>query len=457
MLKELFLIGFLLVILAAAAKRPFLFILAYCYVDIVAPQRLSSAILPHMQLSLVLFALAVGTWLMFDKKRGTRFDLAQGLLTALLLYCLTTTIYAHEPSVAWDKWSWVWKALLWSIFLPLTLTTRLRIEALLLTMVLAAGTLALSGGLKTLAGGSGYGSLRILISDNSGLFEGSIFSTVAIATIPIILWLARYGTVFRPSRAVWAFAIFLTLNCLLIPIGTQARTGLLCAALLVLLGLRETQRRGLYLSIIAGLAVFGAALAPAAFSSRMGTIGDYKSDESASTRVAVWKWTWNYALDHPLGGGFNVYVKNRLQVNRVETTVNGSSVSRRIVPYTDQSRAFHNSYFEMLGEQGFPGLALWLSLQLICLVRMERLRRRFRGVGGDDGWIRPLAGALQGGQLVYLLGCMFVGIAFQPYMFMLLAAQIGLWSYARGKFAQQPWRVVESFAPPGPTRGFARG
>lgn len=456
MLKEAFLIGFLLVILAAAVRRPFLFTLAFCYVDIVAPQRLAFLILPKIQLSLVLFALAVGTWLIFDKKRGTRFDLAQGLLLALFLYCLATTINAHVPEAVGEKWSWVWKALLWSIFLPLTLTTRLRIEALLLTMVLAAGTLALSGGLKTLGGGSGYGSLRILISDNSGLFEGSIFSTVAIAIIPVILWLARYGTVFRPSRLVWAAALFLVLNCLLIPIGTQARTGLLCIALLVLLGLRETRRRGAYLAVIAALGLLGAALAPAAFSSRMGTIGDYKSDESASTRVAVWKWTWNYALDHPLGGGFNVYVKNRLQVDRVETTVSGNSVTRRIVPYTDQSRAFHNSYFEMLGEQGFPGLFLWLALQIVCLTRMERLRRRFKGVAGDDAWVRPLAGALQGGHLVYLLGCMFVGIAFQPFMFMLIAAQIGLWSYARGKFAQQPWQVVEGFGPARGAVGFAR-
>jgi len=32
---------------------------------------------------------------------------------------------------------------------------------------------------------------------------------------------------------------------------------------------------------------------------------------------------------------------------------------------TDKARAYHSSYFEMLGEQGWPGLILWISLQLL--------------------------------------------------------------------------------------------
>lgn len=441
-MRDLFFLVFLLAALGLSIRRPFLLVMIYCYVDIVAPQRLSYSLLAKLPLSLIVFGLAVGSWIFFDNKKGTRVDLLQGLLVVLLIYCGISTIYADFPKEALDKWSWVWKALLWSIFLPLTLRTKLRIEMLALTMCLSAGTLAITGGLKTVLGGSGYGSLQLLLDDNSGLFEGSIFSTVAIAIMPLILWLARYGTIFKPSHYVWAFAIALCFACLLIPVGTQARTGLVCAAFLGLLGLRDSKRKATYIGIIIGGALLALPLLPAAFAARMDTIGNYQSDESASTRVAVWGWTWNHVLEHPLGGGFDMYRQNELQVNKVVVHNVGGQITREIIPYTDRARAFHSSYFEMLGEQGFPGLFLWLLLQLICVIRMEKLRRRYATPVFEDMWIRPLASALQGGHIVYLLGSLFVGIAFQPFIYMLIALQIGLHTYVKRREEEARWRPL---------------
>jgi hypothetical protein len=100
----------------------------------------------------------------------------------------------------------------------------------------------------------------------------------------------------------------------------------------------------------------------------------------------------------------------------------------------------------MLGEQGFPGLALWLLLHLTGLIRMEALRRRFLKETGDKSWIAPLATALQHGQLIYLAGSLFVGIAFQPFIFMLIAVQIGFDSYVRRNMREE---ARMPFAPPG--------
>lgn len=442
-MRDIFLIAFLMAILFIGMKRPFLFILTYCYVDIVAPQRISFTILPKLQLSLVCFALAVLTWVFADKKRGTRIDQLQIVIGLLLLYCGISTIYADFPVDALDKWGWVWKAVLWSMFLPLTLTTRLRIEALALTMVLSVGTLVIDGGLKTATGGAGYGSLQIFIPDNSGLFEGSIISTVAIATIPLIIWLARAGTIFRPNIWVYGFAAALVGACLLIPIGTQARTGLVCAVLLVMLALRDSRHKLAFVSVIALVGIAALPFASVLTSSRFNTIGNYQADESASTRVAVWSWTWNHVLDHPFGSGFEMYRQNQLQVDRIVTTRSGGTVTREVIPYTDRARAFHNSYFEMLGEQGFPGLALWLYVQLLCLWRSEKLRRRYKGVTDPaQAWIRPLASALQGSHCVFLLGSMFVGIAFQPFVFMLIALQIALWTYLKRREEEARWRPI---------------
>lgn len=442
MMRDLFFIGFLGLCGFMGLRRPYIFIMLFCYVDIVMPQKVGYSLLSLVPLSLIMFGLAIGSWLLFDSKKGTRIDALQIVLGLLLFYCAMTTIFADFPEPALEKWAWVWKALLWAIFLPLTLRTKLRIETLVLVLVLSAGALAISGGMKTAFGGGGYGTLRILVQDNSGLFEGSIFSTVAIAIIPLILWLAKHGTIFKPSRYVWAFAICLTGACLLIPIGTQARTGLMCAALLVLLGLRDSKRRMAYIGTIAALGVVALPLVPAAFSSRMSTISNYQGDESASTRLAIWAWTWNYALDHPMGGGFMMFLQNEIQVDRVETQVSGGQVIKTVHPYTDRARAFHNSYFEMLGEQGFPGLALWLLLQITCVIRMEAIRRRYKAPAPGDAWISPLATALQSGHLVYMMGAMFVGIAFQPFIYMMIGLQIGLHTYLKRREEEAHWRPI---------------
>ena len=281
-MRDIFFLVFLLAILFMAIKRPFLFVLAYCYVDIVAPQRLSFFLLNKVPLSLIMFGLAVLGWLIADNKKGMRGDQLQIVLALLLVYCGISTINADFPAEALEKWSWVWKALIWSMFLPLVLRTRLRIEALALTMVLSASALAITGGMKTALGGSGYGSLQLLLDDNSGLFEGSIFSTVAIAIIPLILWLARFGTIFKPSPYVWAFAIALVGACLLIPVGTQARTGLVCAAFLFILGLRDNKYRMRYIGGAAIVGLIALPLLPAAFAARMDTITNYQSDGPAS-------------------------------------------------------------------------------------------------------------------------------------------------------------------------------
>ncbi len=454
-MREIVLLAVLAGMMLLALRRPFLFVLTYCYIDIVAPQRLGYHLIDKLPLSLIAFALAFLGWLFSAHRQRVRIDQLQIVLVLLLAYCGYTTLHADFPAEALAKWSWVWKALIWSIFLPLVLTTRLRIEALALTMVLSASALVISGGLKTAVGGGGYGSLQILISDNSGLFEGSIISMAAIAMIPLILWLAMHGTVFKPDLRVRLFAGALVFACLLIPIGTQARTGLVCAALLVLLGLRDVRQRALYVGAIALAAMVAVPFLPSKFTSRMDTIGSYQADDSANTRVAVWKWTWDYVQDHPMGGGFDAYRQNELIVDRVVVDNSGGTESRTLTPYTDKARAYHNSYFEMMGEQGFVGLGLWLTLHLVSLMRMEMIRRRYRRPEPGQRWIKALATALQGSQLVYLTGSMFVGIAFQPFIYMLIAMQIGLHTYVRRKAEVTGWAAPD-VQPGTPAQAFSR-
>jgi len=420
-------IGFVLVL---GLRRPYLWMLLYVYIDIIAPQRIGYSILPSIPVSFIAFIAAFGGWVLLDRKEGARFTLRQGLMLALLVYCWWTTGNADFPIEAQTKWEWVWKALLFAIFMPLTITTRTRIEALSLVMVLSVATIVIGTGMKTVLGGGGYENLHFFVNDNSGIYESSTLATVAIALIPLTWWLVRFGTIFPSDWRVKLFAAGVTFACLLVPIGTEARTGLVCIAVLGLLLLRYVKRP--LVLIMAGGILGLAALPflPQSYYDRMATIAQPGGDESASTRVAVWNWTLDYVAENPFGGGFDAYRGNSFTYELPVREEAGNTTSVEYKEVTDEARAYHSAIFEVLGEQGWPGLTIWLWLQGLGVWQMERLRRRWIDRTDDkDAWVAPLAAALQMASLIYLTGALFQGIAYQPMILKIIGLQIALYTY----------------------------
>ncbi|MEP3051927.1 MAG: DUF5935 domain-containing protein [Erythrobacter sp.] len=420
-------IGFVLLL---GLRRPYLWVLLYVYIDIIAPQRIGYSIITSIPVSFIAFGAAFGGWLLLDRKEGARISLRQVLMIALLVYCWWTTGNADFPVEAQTKWEWVWKALLFAIFLPFTLTTRLRLEGLALTMTLAIAMIVISTGLKTVLGGGGYENLKFFVTDNSGIYESSTLATVAIGLTPLIWWFTRFGTIFKRDWRVKLFAAALIFSCLLIPIGTEARTGLVCIAVLGVLLLRYVKQRILFVMAAGALGVVALPFLPQSYYDRMATLAQPGGDESASTRVAVWGWTLDYVAEKPFGGGFDAFRGNSFTYELPVSEEVGNTTSVEFRDVVDEGRAYHSAIFELLGEQGWPGLMIWLWLQGLGVWQMERVSRRWKDrTEENEAWIAPLAGALQIASVIYIVGAMFQGIGYQPVMLMIIGLQIGLYSY----------------------------
>jgi O-antigen ligase len=219
-------------------------------------------------------------------------------------------------------------------------------------------------------------------------------------------------------------------------VGTEARTGLLCVAALGGLMMRTVKNRMVFMVAAGFLALVAIPFLPQSFTERMSTIENHAADQSASTRLAVWAWTLDYVKEHPFGGEFEAYRGNKLSFDTVAAETNEGTTTITSKTVVDEGRAYHSSYFEMLGEQGWPGLFLWLWLMGLGIWQMERIYRRWRGCDTpDDNWQAPLAIALQQGLIVFMVGSLFVGIAFQPFIFMLVGLQCALWSFCRTRKA----------------------
>ena len=217
--------------------------------------------------------------------------------------------------------------------------------------------------------------------------------------------------------------------------------------MLGLLILRESRHK--LLLAVGGVLLCVAAFPflPQSYADRMATMMTAEEDESASTRMAVWEWTIDYAKDRPLGGGFEAYRANSFTYRMPQTTGEGNMTTTRFEKVVDEGRAYHSAIFEMLGEQGWPGLIAWLLLQALGLLQMELVRRRMRRRADPQvEWLGHLAIALQYAQLIYLVGALFQGIAWQPFIMMLAGLQIALAIYAKRYDSPQGATVGERLA-----------
>ncbi len=155
---------------------------------------------------------------------------------------------------------------------------------------------------------------------------------------------------------------------------------------------------------IALVLVLGIVLMPQYWHERMGTIAAEEVDASVQGRLDAWGYAIDLALERPIGGGFRA----------VEGYVN---------PNSGVSRSAHSIYFEVLGEHGFVGLALYLALGIGTFLMGTRILRHAKG-DPDLVWARDLASMLQVSIAAFAVAGLFLGLAFFDLFYHLVVIMV---------------------------------
>jgi probable O-glycosylation ligase (exosortase A-associated) len=185
--------------------------------------------------------------------------------------------------------------------------------------------------------------------------------------------------------------------CAIAAIGTQSRGAFLAIiAMGVFLWLKS--RRKIALGAIGAATVFVVlALMPPEYYERMGTIREYEQDGSALGRINAWWFAWNLAVARPfVGGGFEAFQWWLFPI---------------YAPDPSRVHDVHSIYFEILGEHGFVGLALFLSFFGAGWLSASALRRRV-AKEPDHKWMADLASMVQVSLVGYAVGGAFLGLAY---------------------------------------------
>ena len=418
-------------LLALGFVAPFVVSLAYIWVDIFQPQTVAPAIAMMMPISMITALIAVFAYLCSVRSRPPRPGLLTLLLIAWAAWMTLTTSWAMFPDQAWKKWDWAFKTVAFTALLPFFFTSRIRIEAALLVFVCAIMSHVLPFAVKTAFSGGGYGQQLGLVPINGGWGgEGSTLSTYAFATLPLVTFLQNHSLI-APGRGWMRYIYYLAPALAVIgTIGTFARAGVIAGSVWIALAWWHSRRKVALTFAVLGAGTAILPLMGADWTQRIMTIFEARGEDSALGRLLAWQWTWEFALRNPAGGGFDAYRASFGVAQRPDGT-----------EFSISGLASHNIYFEVLGEQGWVGLGIYLSLFGVFFLNMMKVRHR-AAHREDLAWMNGLASALMQSTLIFMTGAVFVAVAHQPlhYYLIMFAVCLNAMMARAGTVPQTPAR-----------------
>ena len=375
-------------------KGPFFGILMWYWVSLMAPQEaVWSSVFSGVPYALIvavltLVCLAVAR----DEPKMPPASKTTVLLFLLMLWiCVTSWNGIGPQSEIYDKWLLGEKMLLMTIVAYTLTNSRSRVEQLIIVCVLSIGFWGFRGGLIAISTG---GAARVHGPDNSMIGDNNDLGVALTMILPLIFYLHdRY----RQVAFKWAIQVLIGLT-VLGDIFTYSRGALVAmSAMAIMLWVRSQKKlQILVLIVVAGIGVWK--LAPAAWTERMFTIETYQNDASAEGRIHMWQRAWALAQRSPLvGGGFHW----SYDPNVVNKVLLGSGV-----PKLESGLAPHSIWFEMLGDHGFVGLALFIAILASTFVDARWLVRHARR-DPDLAWANNLGRMLQVALVGYCTGGSF--------------------------------------------------
>lgn len=323
------------------------------------------------------------------------------------------------------------KGLAFAVVMPLFVRERVHFHALLIVIALGLGIHGVLNGLKTISSAGGHnmlGPAGTMLADRNQL-------SVALAMVlPLLLYL-QGCTASRWLRLGYWGALVLVVVAIL---GGGSRGGFISLSVLGAWLLLTTRRKGLALVMVLVTVLCFQAFAPESITQRMSTIEEAQDDSSFMGRVYAWRISSAIALAHPVfGGGLHaVQVQWIWDIFKADPGLLG--FLHLPVP-TFTAKAAHSIYFEVMGDMGFVGLAIFIVILLRALWGCRAIGRLSQRLGAPYQWARDMADALMLAVLVYMVGGAAVSMGYYEgiYMFVMLVELLHL-HVRRAAQATQP-------------------
>lgn len=396
-------------------KRPWIGVLMWVWISVMNPHRLSWGFAYSYPFAAIIAATTlVGLLITRDPKKLPVTPITIALI-AFTLWMNFTTLFAFYPEPAREMLSRVDKIMLMTLVTAMLIKSRKHINYLVWALVISIGYYGVKGGLFTVLTGGG----SIVWGPPGSLIEGNNEVALAFITIiPIMFYLLLVAENKWVKRAMMAAMPL----CGIAAIGSYSRGALLGIAAMLLFLWLKSPKKVVPAIVMVMLIPIAVAFMPDKWSQRMDTINEYKSDASAMGRINAWKMAFNLANDKVLiGGGFEIW--------------NGVTFSR-YAPDPDDPHAAHSIYFQALGEHGWVGLLLYLSLGVLTWRKGTWIIRKTNHLP-DLKWAAHLATMIQVSLIGFAVGGAFLSLVYYDVPYYLMMAMVAAGSLVEKALAEQ--------------------
>ncbi len=414
-LRDIFVTVVVFISLPFILQRPDIGILMWAWLGYMNPHKLSWEFAHDFPYAQIVALTTMFAFLMSREEKKIPWTWETILLVVFNLWMFVTTVFSLFPELAWEEWNKVWKIQLMTFVSMMIMTTRWRIQSWIWVIALSLGFYGFKGGIFTLMTGGAYA-----VYGPTGTFIGgnNEIGLALIMTVPLL----RYCQL--TTDKPWARRLLLVgmVLCLIAVVGTQSRGAFLGLAAMSSFLVYNSRRKWtlLVFMLITLPAIY--TFMPESWHERMSTIQTYEEDGSAMGRINAWWMAFNLAKDKIFGGGFECFRGPTFLIYAPEPT---------------NVHDAHSIYFEVLGEHGFIGLALFLAVGYSawrsCRWIMRRTKRR-----EDLKWVYDLASMLQVCLVGYAASGAFLGLAYFDLYYNLIALIVLAKVIAKKVLEEQP-------------------
>jgi probable O-glycosylation ligase (exosortase A-associated) len=410
-MRDLAFAAFFAVYLPLILRFPHIGAMIWAWLSFVSPDDYLFGFMTSLPLSkivalLTLIALAIHR----DGRKPYLDSIMAAMLGFVVAGLVSATLSLTPLPINWDLFGKVVKIVVLCVVVTSIITTRLRLQALVAAVALGIAFNGVDEGLKVIASGGGHHVLGVVtMGDNNS------FAVAMLMCMPMLMYVSQ-TTISRTTRLLLGVAWVL---CGVAVIGTYSRGGFIGMVVLAV-GLIALNRNKLRNSVlVAAGAVALLQFAPASWFDRINSLGTADQDGSFLDRVTAWKISTLVALERPLlGGGFHAIQDTTVWRHYVPGLYALDFIPS--APPRPIAMAAHSIYFEVLGDTGFSGLALFLAINLFAVRTCGKIVRMARP-HADLAWAAQLAGMLRLSLIVYLVAGAALSFAYFEGLYLIAA------------------------------------
>ncbi|MFG6416578.1 putative O-glycosylation ligase, exosortase A system-associated [Roseateles sp. DC23W] len=398
-MRDLVLAAVIAWIVIQAFRRPWIGILGWTWISIMNPHQLTWTLRTMPIAAAIGGATLIGLFITKDR-RDYSLNRENITLMLFMLWMCITLPFSMLFDESFELWTRVMKIDLMILVALVLLHSKRHMLLLTWVLVVSIGFFGVKGGAFTLATG---GSYRVWGPENTYIEGNNEVALAFVIVIPLMRFLQLQ------MQAKWA-KIAMTVCMVLMAmaaLGSHSRGALLAIAAMGLVLWWRGKNKLLGAIVMVVMAVVMLSLMPQEWWDRMNTIKTYEQDDSALGRINAWGMAWNLAKDRIFGGGF---------------MVSSAGIFAIYAPEPLRVHAAHSIYFMVLGEHGFIGLFLFVTLFTMVWFSAGHLRVKGR-LQPQTQWLSDLGGMLQVSLAGYAVGGAFLSLSYWdlPYNLLILA------------------------------------